>query len=176
MVTGNYLVKATYEGDEGNLGTSETVNFAVAQFTDRNVFSVTSNSTVTSIAFNSESHELRFTVTGESTTTGYADVYVSKSIIADIANVKAYLDGSQIQYTATQANDFWQLHFSYHHSSHEVTVRLGLPPPEPVLGNPLAIALIIGGILSLPLAMAFLFARRRSSKRKSESLTTKQVQ
>ena len=165
-VTGNYLIKATYEGDADNLGTSEMVNFAVAQFADRNVFSVSSNSTVTSLAFNSESHELNFTVTGESGTTGYADVYIAKSIIDDIANVKAYLDGGKVEYTATSINDSWLLHFSYQHSTHEVSIRLGLPPPESLLEDPLALALIIGGILALTFAIAFMVIRKRSSKSK----------
>ncbi len=95
-VTGNYLVKATYEGDGEILGTSETVNFAVAQFAERGIFSVSSNSTVSSFAFDSERQELKFTVTGESGTTGYADVYVAKSLVGNIANVKAYLDGGEI--------------------------------------------------------------------------------
>jgi len=163
-VTGNYLLTATYEGDDDNLGASETVNLVVAQFAERNVFSVSSNSTVTSIAFNSESHILSFTVSGENGTTGYADVYIAKSIIGDIANVRAYLDGGEIEDTATSGNDFWLLYFSYQHSAHEVSVNLGVLPPESVLGNPLAIALTIGGVLAVPLAVVFLIMRRRSSK------------
>jgi hypothetical protein len=102
-------------------------------------------------------------------------VYIAKSLIANIATVKTYVDGDEVEYAATSVGDSWMLHFSYQHSTHQVSVNLGLPQSESVLGNPLAVALIIGGILSLPLAMVFLFARRRSLKRKSESLTTKQV-
>ena len=166
FVTGNYLIKATYEGDNDILGTSEMVNFAVAQFAERSIFSVSSNSTVSSFAFDSENQELRFTVTGESGTTGYADVYIAKSMIRDIANVRAYLDGGEKEYTVTYVSDSWLLHFSYQHSTHKVSVSLGLPPPESLLENPLALALVIGGLLVLPFALAFMVMRKRSSKSK----------
>jgi hypothetical protein len=166
-VTGNFQVKATFEGDADNLGAKETVNFAVAQFAEKNVFSVSSNSTVTSLAFNSENHELNFKVTGESGTTGYADVYVAKTIVGDIASVKTFLDDNEIEYTTTSAANSWLVHFSYQHSTHEISVNLGVPPSE-ILGNPLALALIIGGILAAPSAMAFLIVKRRSSKKEAQ--------
>jgi hypothetical protein len=167
-VTGYFMVKATYETNDNYLGTTEIVNFAVVQSAEKNVFSVNSNSTVTNLAFNSESHELNFTVTGESGTTGYADVYIAKSLIGDIANVKAFLDDGEIEYTATSVSDSWLLHFSYQHSTHDVSIGLGLPSTsnEPLLENPLALALIMGGLLALPFAMAFLFMRKRRSKSK----------
>jgi len=165
-VTGNFQVKATFEGDADNLGARATVNLAVAQFAENNVFSVSSNSTVTSLAFNSENHELNFKVTGESGTTGYADVYVAKTIVGDIANVKAYLDDNQIEYTTSSEGDSWLLYFSYQHSTHEVLVSLGVPPSE-ILGNPLALALIVVGILAAPLATALLIVKRRSSKKEA---------
>ena len=165
-VTGNFQVKATFEGDADNLGAIAAVNMAVAQFAENNVFSVSSNSTVTSLAFNSENHELNFKVSGESGTTGYADVYVAKTIVGDIANVKVYLDDNQIEYTTSSEGDSWLLHFSYQHSTHEVLVSLGVPPSE-ILGNPLALALIVVGILAAPLATALLIVKRRSSKKEA---------
>jgi len=137
------------------------VNFAVAQFAERSIFSVSSNSTVSGFAFDSERQELSFVVTGESGTTGYADVYIAKSLISDIANVKAYLDGGEIEYTAASVADSWLLHFSYQHSTHQVSVSLGLPPPESLIENPIALALMIGGVLALPVAMVFLFMRKK---------------
>ena len=161
-VTGNYLVKATYEGDGNYLGTTGTVNFAVTQFADKNVFSVSSNSTVSSLVFNSESQELSFTVSGDSGTTGYVDVYIAKSIIGDIANVKAYLDGGEIDYTATPVSDSWLLHFSYQHSTHEVLLSLGpLPSAALSLDSPLGLGIIIGVILIVVVAGVLVILRKR---------------
>jgi hypothetical protein len=163
-VTGNYLVKATYSGDDEKLGTSETVNFAVAQFTDRNFFSITSNSTVTSLTFNSESHELRFTVTGESGTTGYTDVYIAKSLSGDIANVKAYLDDGEIAYTAISVDDSWLLHFSYKHSTHRVLLNLGPSAfsPDPAL----SLGILIGPFLIVAVAGGVVSRKRKASQTK----------
>ena len=166
-VTGNYMVKATYDGDDTYPGKTETVNLAVTQFAEKNVFSVSSNSTVSSLAFNSERRELSFAVTGESGTTGYVDMYLAKSMIGDIANVKAYLDGTEIVYTATSVNDSWLLHFSYQHSTHEVLLSLNPSPSAFLLDSPLGLGIIMGIILIVVVAgVLAVFGKRRASRSK----------
>jgi len=125
-VTGNYLVKATYEGDEGILAaSSEIVNFAVTEFAEKNVlFSVSSNSKVTSLAFNSTTLELSFTVSGSSGTTGYAEVTLAKSLVSNPENIKVYLDGNHLSYEVTSNEDSWLLTFTYTHSTHQVRINL----------------------------------------------------
>jgi hypothetical protein len=125
--TVNYLVKAAWAGNSTHLGASTIVNLAVTAFKEQNVFSVTSNSTVSQFSFNSTSRELSFTVSGPSGTTGYVNVYIAKSLIGDISTLKVYLDGNQIDYTAVSTNASWLLHFTYQHSTHRVIVSLGSP-------------------------------------------------
>ncbi len=166
-VTGNYLVKATYEGDDSYPETSVIVNLAVTQFAERNVFSVASNSTISSLIFNSETQELSFTVTGPSGTTGYVDIYVPKSLIANIANVKACFDGVEINYTATSVDDSWLLHFFYQHSTHEVLVSLGPQPSQFLLNIKTELAIIIGAVIAVIVAVVLVALwRRRSPKSK----------
>lgn len=124
-VTGNYQLKAVYRGSENYLGTSNTINFAIEPFANQNVFSVTSNSTVTGLFFDSANDELRLNVTGTSGTVGYVNVYIPKSILSDVSSLKVSLDGNQIQYTNQSQNDCWLISFTYHHSSHAVTISLG---------------------------------------------------
>jgi hypothetical protein len=98
-VTGNYQLKAVYEGDADALGaSSETVNFAVVPITENNLLSVSSNSIVTSLAFNSTTSELSFAVSGPSETTGYVKVAIAKSLVSNAENIKVYLDGNQLNY------------------------------------------------------------------------------
>jgi outer membrane protein assembly factor BamB len=125
-VTGNYLIKATYEGDADTLGTSsEIVNFAVTNFAEKNLlFSASSNSTVTSLAFNSTTSELSFTVSGPSETTGYVKVAIAKSLVSNPENIKVYLDGNQLNYEVTSNEDSWLLTFTYKHSTHQVRISL----------------------------------------------------
>jgi len=148
--TGNYLVKATWTGNATYPGTTTTINLAVIPFEEQNVFSVTSNSTVSALAFNSTSRELSFTVTGPSGTPGYVNVYIAKSLIDNIADVKVYLDGDQLNYTVTSLDDSWLLHFTYSHSAHKVNINLGLTPfIPPQLITPLSLS-----ILALALTVA----------------------
>jgi regulation of enolase protein 1 (concanavalin A-like superfamily) len=162
-VTGNYLIKAFYEGGASYPGTSKIVNFAVTQFAEKTVFSVLSDSAMSSLAFNSVSRELSFTVTGESGTTGYVDMYVARSVIGDITGVKAYLDGVEIGYSATAVNDSWLFHFSYQHSTHAVLVSLGPSPSVFSLDSPLGLAIIIGIILIVIVAGVLVALRKRKA-------------
>lgn len=160
-VTGNYLIKATYEGNDDYSGTTEVVSLAVTQYSQKNVFSVSSNSTVSSLAFNSTSRELSFTVTGESGTFGYADVYVAKTLVQDAAGIKVYIDGNKMDCTASSTEDSWLLHFTYHHSTRLVTVSLGASSlfGGDLFGNWLVYGAIIAVIIII--AVAVLMTRRK---------------
>jgi hypothetical protein len=160
-VTGNYLIKATYDGDKDYIGTSTTVNLAVTKSVENVLFSVTSNSTLTSLIFNSQTRELSFTVTGPQGTTGYVDLNVPNSLIANIATVKAYIDGNEIAYTFDSVNDSWLLHFSYPHSTHEVVLNLGLPKSKPLFDNNIRNVIIICSFLAVCVASIVYFKKRK---------------
>jgi len=160
-VTGIYLIKAVYEADSDYYGATAVVTLSVTQYAEENVFSVTSNSTLSSLIFNSQTHELSFTVTGPEDTTGYVDVNIPNSLIANIANVKAYIDGDEIDYTSTSVDGFWHLHFIYQHSTHEVILSLGPPPSNLLFDNPVGYAIIIGSILVACVSLLLYFKKRK---------------
>ncbi len=87
-------------------------------------FSIESNSTVSSLAFNSTSEELSFTVSGPSGTTGYVNITVSKTLLPNLAGLKIYVDKQDINFTFDTVGDSQVLHFVYTHSTHQVTVSL----------------------------------------------------
>ncbi len=122
--SGDYMLKAVYRGDENYLGTSGIINFVIAPCDERNAFSVNSNSTITALSFDSASKELSFNITGYSGTTGYVSIYIPKTLVNDTVDFKVCLDSSQIQYTAQSQGDCCLLYFTYHHSSHIVTISL----------------------------------------------------
>ena len=156
-VTGNYLIKAVYEGDENYLGAVNVINFAMEPCAEQSVFSVTSNSTISELSFNSAKKEMSFSVSGDEGTTGYVDVYIPKSLISDIEGLKVYLDSSQIEYAAESQSDCWLLYFTYHHSMHSVVVSMGslgtLPSQQPSstiipTEQPIAVPTQTGGPMS----------------------------
>jgi hypothetical protein len=93
--TGDYMLKAVYQGDINYLGASKIVNFSIVPCTEQNVFSVTSNSTLSAFSFDSTAKELSFDVSGSNATTGYVNVYIPKSLINDVSNLKIYLDNNK---------------------------------------------------------------------------------
>jgi hypothetical protein len=124
-VTGVYSIRAVYEGDADVLGSSAGVNFSVTQDAEKNAFLVNSNSTVSSLSFNSTSKTLTFCVNGESGTTGYADVHIAKTLVQNAQGFDVYLDGNKLDHTVSSTEDSWILHFTYSHSTHSITVNLG---------------------------------------------------
>jgi hypothetical protein len=167
-VTGNYLINATYAGDAAHSRASTVVNLAIMPYKSRDaqdVFSVASNSTVSGLAFNSTSQELSFTVTGSSGTTGYVDVYIAKTLINNIGQVKAYVNNNAVNYTATQIDDSWLLHFTYQHSTHTVVISLGTVitrPDQKATENYWIYALLVA-IVILVVSLGAVWAKRRSA-------------
>jgi hypothetical protein len=123
-VTGNYMLKTVYRGDENYLGANSIISFAIQPNADQNVFTVTSNSTITALTFDPDSKQLSFNVSGESGTKGYAYVFIPKALLNDANGLNVQLDGNQIDYTTQYQNDGWLIYLAYHHSIHLVTINL----------------------------------------------------
>lgn len=174
--SGNYVVKAIWPGDDAYSTVRGTVNFAVAPFDnqDQNVFSVTSNSTLTSLAFDSTKNELRFGVSGPSGTTGYVQVCVPKSLLSDTSTLKVSLDDHIVSYDAfLQGGDVWIITLMYSHSSHTIKLALNSTSnsqPEPSSGNSLAGELLGGqlvfvaiiAVLVVVIAVLIVLKRRKN--------------
>ncbi len=123
--SGYFPLKAVYEGNSIYSNTSEVVNFVLAPLQAQTFFSVTSNSTLTSLYFNSTSNQLSFSTTGESGTTGYVSVSLPKSLVSQASSLKVFLDGTPITYSSSSQDNSWLITFTYHQSSHQVAISLG---------------------------------------------------
>ena len=129
-VSGIYVVKAEWPGSTEYSNASATYNFAVESFNNQNqnIFSVTSNSTLTSLAFNSATNELSFDVSGTPETTGLTVVCIPQSLIPDISKLTVKLDTDIIGYIVGSNDNVWIVTFTYNHSSHTITMELGSSP------------------------------------------------
>jgi hypothetical protein len=122
--TGNILVKARWEGNETFNEAANIVNVAIMPYTEQSVFMMSSNSTISQFAFNSTSQEITFTASGPEHTTGYVNLYIPKTLISDINDLKVYIDGNQVTYTSESQTDSWGVSFTYSHSEHRVVLKL----------------------------------------------------
>jgi hypothetical protein len=125
------------------------------------LFAVSSNSTVTSLAFNSTTSVLSFTVSGPSGTTGYVKVTIAKSLISNPENIKVYLDGNQLNYEVTSSADSWLLSFTYSHSTHQVSIDMAAN----TIGNAfLGMAhwtWIVAGIITAVISVSLFYFKKR---------------
>lgn len=78
------------------------------------VFSVVSNSTVSELTFNSTGMELYFTVEGLSGTTGFINVFISKTLLQNPSALEIYINNTRLnpeQYGISSIDNSWLLHF-----------------------------------------------------------------
>jgi hypothetical protein len=125
--TGSFTLKAEWKGNATHSGSSDIVSLSIMPYKNEQVFSVESNSTVTGLAFNSTSLKFNFSVSGPDDTKGYVKLIVAKSIVTDVTGVEVLLDGKKMNYSVSSIGDSsWLLLFSYAHSTHDVTISLGV--------------------------------------------------
>jgi hypothetical protein len=123
--TGTFTLKAEWKCD--NVHPSVYAEVTLTSLPSQSsIFFVESNSTVKSLAFNSTTSELSFTVSGPSGTTGYVKATIAKSLVSNAENIRVYLDGNQLNYGITSNEDSWFLIFTCTHSEHSVSVNLGV--------------------------------------------------
>lgn len=122
------------------------VSFSARLSEGGNVFAVASNSTVSSLAYNSTMKELSFQVNGSLGTMGYTEVFISKDLLQEPSELTVFIDGEQASFTSTSVEGFWALHFIYSHSTHDVTVNMESAIPEFPTGIFIVVA-VCGGSL-----------------------------
>jgi nitrous oxidase accessory protein len=164
--SGNYLVKALWEGNSEFNEASTTVNFALKAYSEESVFSLTSNSTITEFAFNSTSKELTFTASGPFGTTGYVNVYIPKSLASDISDLKVYVDGYPITYSSESQSDSWVVSFIYSHSTHNIVINLSAPSSSETRGSVTEFIYVIAAV-AIALAITAIVSIRKDLKGKT---------
>ncbi|HML03709.1 MAG TPA: hypothetical protein VK487_10135 [Candidatus Bathyarchaeia archaeon] len=164
---GVYAIKVSWAGNTNVAGAEATVNLAITSTQDKYVFSVISNSTISGLSYDSSGKVLDFTVSGPLGTMGYANITIPRDLISNIAQLTAHLDGDQILYTTTSANDSWTICINYLHSTHTVTVNLS-PASPPFLATTLGTVTIIAMTIAIMIAM-FTAYTRLSQRRKSRN-------
>jgi hypothetical protein len=126
--TGEYVVRATWKGDEIYPGTENCVNLVVIPTVEEYLFCLSSNSTISNSTFNSNIKELSFTVDGPSNTTGYTYVSIAKALTSSVWSSQVYIDGKEISFQASSTEDSWYIHFSYDHRVHQIRISLDTAP------------------------------------------------
>jgi hypothetical protein len=119
--TGTFTVKAEYVGNEVYAASSDAKNVSVLHSNEKTALLVESNSTLSSIFFNSTSNQASFTVSGPTGTTGYVRCIIPKALLQNVSLLEVYLDNKQVEYSATQNDDgSWVIYLTYSHSTHNI--------------------------------------------------------
>ncbi len=154
--TGAFNLKAAWNGNATHSGASEVKDISVERGTDEMLFCAESNSTLSSLAFNSTANEISFTVSGPSGTSGYVKFVISKLLFENMTALNVLMDGQQVTCNVTSLGDSWQLYFVYSHSTHAVAIRMPVYAPIPELQPWILIVLFSTCTLSV-----FVYAKRK---------------
>ena len=125
-----FFIKTVYAGNYTHVESSRNVALCMLPYGEMYLFSVESNSTVSSMGFDTNNQTLSFTATGEMGTAGYAKVTAAKSLVPNLALLSVHVDGAEYNYTVTDTDDSWVLLFAYDHSVHLVEIQLDSTIPE----------------------------------------------
>ena len=151
--SGTFTLKTQWNGDAAHLGVSNTTTLSILPYKNQQVFLLESNSTVNALAFNNETSTLSFNVSGPPETKGYVKATISKSMLNNSESLQAYLDGKQLNYSASALGDFWVFTFNYSHSTHQISLHLKVAAASTQpLSNEIILIVIIavfGAILAI---------------------------
>jgi hypothetical protein len=122
--SGNYAIRGLWHGDSVYAPVTSAINFSITPSDNQNSFSVTSNSTLSSLIFDSTQNTLGFTVSGSSGTAGYVQACIPKTLMETASNLEVTLDGAEVPFYSFLQGNLWIVTIEYHHSSHSVVMHL----------------------------------------------------
>jgi parallel beta-helix repeat protein len=123
---------------------------------------VSNSTTVTNFSFNATSKTIMFTVAGQTGTTGFCLVAIPTSLLKlfgiNLADWTVMIDGHVVTPVITVSGGYTYIYFSYHHSTHQVTITgySTIPEFQPLFFLPL--------FMIATLVAAFVLKRKRNAK------------
>lgn len=93
-------------------------------------FIINSNSTVSAVNFQSIYGVLDFKVSGETGTTGYVNVSVSKTILSSTDQLRTYIDTQQKMPLIQSDDEYYYIQLTYSHSSHTIQMSFFEQPKQ----------------------------------------------
>ncbi len=125
-------------------------------------FNIQTNSSLTAFSFDSNIPQISFYVTGPEGTTGYVRLTIAKTLMPNADQIQVYLDGNLINREVTSNGDLWQVTFTYHHSSHQITIN---STQNPALPSWVWTAAAIAATLGIALAICTIAIQKRKRTR-----------
>lgn len=165
--SGTFTLKAEWSGDANHQPANSHTTLSLLPYQNQQVFLVESNSTVTGLNFNSVSFTLSFEVSGSEGTTGYVKAEIAKTLAPNFTGITVSLDGKELNFTVSSSNDYWIIAFTYHHSTHQVTVNLSKDAevnPTPTTPDPEFPIWAIFPLFMVAAMLIFVFTRKSCQK------------
>lgn len=166
--TGSFRVMVSWPGNSTWLEATNSTTLNSLTYGSQCVFTVESNSTIHELAFNATSRELSFTAAGSNGAQGYARVTLPKNIAGDSKSIKAYIDGDLTLCGITSNDDSYILALSYTHSTHTVTINLGLMSTS-LIDTPLGKLAAYGIPIAAIIAVIIIYAVRKKRRNHQSS-------
>lgn len=76
------------------------------------------------MAYNSTANILSFLASGQTGTTGYAEIVVPKELCVNISNMKVYVDDVETEFGYISVDVYWVVTVVDQHSTHDIQVTI----------------------------------------------------
>jgi hypothetical protein len=170
--TGRFIVKASWKGNKSFLGANATCKLIVFSKREQDGFIVISNSSILALAFNPETKELNFSLSGEKDTVGYFNVTIPKNLLAGNpwrVRIDNELSSFQLSWNATHT--FISANYSF---SNTLQVRIIGTWTATEFSSPF-LAYVIAGAVLFSIMMLLLFRKRLRNQSFSSRLSNKKT-
>lgn len=123
IAAGTFTLKVDFAGNDDYLAANATTTFSCMPHEEtQKAFFVESNSTVTSLTFNSIETALTFVVEGPSGTAGYVKATIPKELLDSAESWTVLVQYRQVTPTVTSDENNTYIHFTYEHSTKPVEI------------------------------------------------------
>jgi len=130
------------------------------------LFAIQTNSTITAFSVDATSKQLRFSVSGPEGSTGYLQIYISKTLIANASELQIMLDGAPLNFDSVSAGEAWLVSCYYHHSTHTVSINMDSNATETPTSNGLlnwaSLASVIAIAAAVIIAVTVVYWKRQT--------------
>gem|GEM_PF-1057817 len=161
--TGNYLLCAYWEGNSILRWMNTTQNIAITKDNTDNIFSVSSNSTIAGLKYDTTTQTLSFNTNTTQTTTPIT-ICIPKTLIKDAQTLQIKIDGKTTTFSTKAQDDLWIITALADQGKQTITIQI----PKQTLMNPnttpwLAIAIIIIALIVVVVIVINIRRRRKTA-------------
>jgi hypothetical protein len=161
--TGNYMICVHWAGNDTLRWMNTTLSLAVISDSDGNVFSASSNATITRLRYDTATQTLSFNTNGTQTSAPI-NICIPKVLVNDVQTLQVKVDGKTVSFSNKGQNDIWAITCLADQGEHAIIVKIPLLEFMNPASNPwLTIVIVLVIIIAIVVILTTIRRRRKTA-------------